>query len=139
MGIFGIITDNNMSATLFIEETRKRLANSNLIKNPFIGKIKTFELDNNLLLHIVSMKPIYFNFTIFGWIIAASIFFIWGLNWFILPGILLGCVGIFWSKYFYRWLFIKGLKRAGYNGVIKKIDNTQVIEQMVDEEFLKGG
>ena len=135
MALFGVTTSSHEAALEFVKKTNERLNNHNLVKNPFIGKIKTVNYQDRVL-HIVSMRPVYFNFTPYCWALAICMFVIKGFtwSWLCLPGIILGCVGIFWSKYFYRWLFIKGLKKAGYPGDIKNISTSEIIEGVIFKE-----
>jgi hypothetical protein len=80
------------------------------------------------------MRPIYFNFSIFGWLSAGIIFFFWGWRWFMVPGILLGLLGFFWRKEFYIWVFKKGLRKAGYLAATQELDKDEIIKYVILKE-----
>ena len=130
MAVFGVLVDPGLEVLDFVAKTNHRLEDSNLVKNPFKGGIKTVLHDGRLLC-VVSMRPVYFNFTVFGWLLAASVFFIWGVSWWILPGVILGSLGIFWHKSFFLFMMKKGMRKAGYTGQFKEINANTIIEYAI--------
>lgn len=129
MVIFGVITKNEQIITDYIQATNTRLSEVNMVNNPFHGNVKTKELKDGRILHIVTMKPLYFNFTIYGWLITAGILVMsGGWNFWALPGIILGCLGFFWTAPFYKFMYQKALKKAGYRDKIEKATNIEIIE-----------
>ena len=131
MAIFALIIDRCATSSKFLEETELRLKSANMMKNPFIAKIKRILIENNKELIIFSISVIYPNYSIFGWFIAIPIFFIWGFNLFFYLGIALGCLGIFWRKEFYIFMLKKGLKKAGYTARI----DTLTIEEAFNKIY----
>lgn len=121
MAKFVIITQRDDFSTRFFVETRERLKASNYMKNPFTGGITSLALDSSQDVHIVRINPIFFNFSIFGWISALGILYIFGPVWMIYPPLFIGLLGFFWSKWFFIFVIKKGLKKAGYKGAVEVV------------------
>ncbi len=131
MVVFGLITEDNQIIQDFINDTNKRLDNNNLVKNPFVGKVYGFKINETQLLHIVIINPIYFNVTYFGWLYVIGVYFILGLTYWLIPGFILGSMGIFWALCFYRYIYKKGLVKAGYLGYIEHMQKDGIIENIM--------
>lgn len=41
--------------------------------------------------------------------------------------------GFFWSKYFFRFVFVKGLRKAGYVGFVKYVNDVKALEMSIYE------
>lgn len=138
MAVFGLILDNLETTKNFIKMVEENSKTNNVVLNPFTTKLKTVKLDpfmdRNKILVIVSIKPVYFNFTIIGWFMMIGSFFIWGLSYYALPGFILGSLGIFWRKEFYRFMFKLGLRKKKYAGRCENAD----LDYILDETVFRG-
>jgi len=130
MAMYGILLDKDKAVAKWIAETTKRTQEENFLKNPFKTKIK-FWLKKKQLLLLMDITPIYFNYTIFGWVMSAGTLLMFGLGWWVWPGIILGCLGFFWTSEFYFEMTKLGLRRAGYKGKIKRMRLGEVIREVV--------
>jgi hypothetical protein len=50
--------------------------------------------------------------------------------WLIIPGVL-SLTGFFWSASFYKWVFRKGLKKAGYAGRLEFISAARALREVL--------
>lgn len=128
MTIFGIEVENNPEAKSFFLKTKDRLQEANLVTNPFKGDIRK---KSNL--YIVYIEPVYVHFTPIIWGICIGSFIIFGYRWVQIPLALIGCLYIFWTRYFFYYFMKKGLKKEGYNGTTKMIN----IKDIVINEVIK--
>ena len=133
MALFGAITLNEDSAASYVTKTNEKFSDYNIVKNPFKGSIITKDIGDGELLHVVNISPLYFAYPIFGWLAVFIVFFMGGFrwNWLMLPGIILGSLCIFWTKYFYMLIYKIGIKKNGYKGKLRFIRNTKVIELLL--------
>ena len=131
MAMFAIETDDSSIVQDFCRDTDKRLFNSDMVKNPFIGKVKTIKQKDKLL-SIFDMRPVYPNFTAYVGIPMAVVMalFVHSYIWFIFPFALL-MAGYFWNPSFMFWMAKKGIKHAGYTGPIKRVSLEDALRQFV--------
>ena len=54
-----------------------------------------------------------------------------GLTWWVLPGALLGCFGVFWTRNFFYFMCVKGLRKAGYRGPVVMLKPKAIIEAVI--------
>lgn len=127
MAIFGVETEEDALVQELVVETNVRLQDTNLIKNPFRGGIKGYP-DS---MYVLMLEPIYFNFTWFIWVAAIGLYFWLGLSYWLIPPAILGCLGIFWSKYFFYFMFKMGLKRKGYRGKTTLLSTAETLKRVV--------
>lgn len=103
----------------FRNDTNKRLKEENLLTNPFKGFVEFIPPDSL----ICFIKPIYPNFSYLGSLYIFGIIafngFVW-TNWFI-PGIIVQALYVFWSNAFFSFALSKGLKKAGYKGILERL------------------
>jgi hypothetical protein len=139
MATFGVVVEPVPAVEEFITKTKTRLLDNNMVRNPFRGDIKTLFYTDTTVKKIVLiyMRPLYMDFSIFGWITLFSTWYIWGFIWYLfIPGLLVGCSGIFWRKEFYYYIFKLGLKKAGYTGSIKLISSKDILEKIYFSEVI---
>jgi len=139
MVLFGLETNKEEKLTKFVRDTNERINDNNMVKNPFTGKVTTKNLPDNRMLHIVEISPIYMNFTIFGWLLCFIFFFLRGFTWWLAPGIVLGCLGIFWTAPFFRMMYKKGMRKAGYLNDVKSIKHKEIILMLCNMEAKEDG
>lgn len=131
MPLFVVKTENNPEVKQWFNETRLRSKEASLIKNPFKWKLKVIKTGKDLLI-VCDVQPVIFNFSIFGWVTAFTVFFIWGLHWVVWLGVLVGMMTYFWTSEFYyhmTWLALR--KKARYEGSIKRIKFSELIREVV--------
>ena len=130
--IFGVVGELDDNLEQFMQATDNRLKNNNMLVNPFRGKIISFNLNTTTKElktgYAIYIKPLYFNFSYYGWLMALGVYLIWGISWFMLPGIIIGALGIFWSKFFYYIMLKLGAKKSGYNGELKFISAEKILK-----------
>lgn len=112
----------------FIDDTTARLKLDNVYKNPFRGRIKKFTKKE---IYVIEVNPLVFNFSLFGWPMAVGVFIVFGPTLWVLPGLLLGCAGVFWSRKFFYHFCVKGLRKAGYNGPVVMLKDRDIIRKVV--------
>lgn len=130
MVVFGVLTERNDIVASYVSTTNAKLKEANMLLNPFEGDVRLVKQEKGDDLHIVNISPLYFNFTIFGWFFVLAVFFFnkFHFSWLMIPGIILCCLGIFWMKMFYVFIYKKGLRKIGFKGKIKIISNEEVIK-----------
>jgi hypothetical protein len=112
----------------FIDDTAERLKNPNPYTNPLKGSIRKCLAKETF---VISMEPLYFNFTPYFWLTTAVGILFWGFTpWLLIP-VSLGCLGVFWSKHFFYWVCVRGLRKAGYVGPVMILNNKQIIERLI--------
>ena len=129
MAVFGVLLKKDNKAKAFFEMVNNKLENLTLVENPFIARIiEVKEKKDGLTLYIIIMKPIYFNFCVFGWIVALTSTIFLGVNWLLIPSILLGLGSIFWMSRFYYYILKLGLKKNGFQGKLRYITPKDILE-----------
>lgn len=127
--ILSIKTEGGDVVKRFAEDTDARLKGESFIKNPFNGGAKLIE--NTV---IVDITPIFPSVWIVGAaVLGAELFFI-GLYWwvFIFPAFV-AVYTFLRSRYFLFWGFRKGLRKAGYAGETRLLDNQDVLRVILWE------
>jgi hypothetical protein len=136
MAICSILTENNIDVVDYNRESNIRLNKTNIVKNPFVGRIYTLDViqqkDKLKLLNIIDMQPLYPNVSYYGFLIAFGVWFIFGYNIIVTLGILMGCLGIFWTSYIWALFYYIGLKKKGYNGYFKIISNSESLKLVLE-------
>lgn len=139
MALFGVLVENTEKVRVFIEEVKENFKNTNYIKNPFTADIKKFIVTdrNNTVknLYVFSIIPIYFNFSIFGWLFCIGILFWRGLSFLLIPGVLVGSLGAFYSSHFYYLMFRYALKKKGYKGSAKMVGPKEIVNELHFRRF----
>ena len=130
MAIYGMMLEKQDAVSKWIAETDKRSKEENFFKNPFKLRMK-FWLRKKEVLLIMDIKPLYFNFSVFGWFMSAGALFMFGFGWWLWPGIILGCLGVFWTADFYFFMAKLGLRKAGYKGKIKRLKLGDIIREVI--------
>lgn len=131
MALFVLRTESRPEVRRWLDETRLRSQEKSLIKNPFKWKLKVIKTGKELLI-VCGVEPVFFNFSIFGWVTALAVFFIWGIHWVVWLGVLVGMLSYFWTAEFYyhmTWLALR--KKAKYRGSIKRVKLAELIEEVV--------
>jgi hypothetical protein len=134
MATFGIIIENTPVVERYMADVKDRLEDSNMLRNPFKGYCLSFDIKNagqNGLLrgYATKVQPLYPNFTPYGFLASLGIYIVWGMNIWIIPGIFIGILGVFWSKYFYYYIYKLGLKKVGYTGYMKLLSAEEVMDR----------
>jgi len=136
MVAFGVeVKGDNPKLLRYIKNTNKNLRANDVLKNPFNGVIL-----NAQEFLAVYINPIYFNFPkyvcilLMGMGLVLRIYAIW--FWVIFFVFLL--LNSFWSSWFYYIILKIGLKKVGYNDIIKYISPKNTLERLIiwDKEKL---
>jgi hypothetical protein len=112
---------------LHIKKINENLKGSNIIKNPFMGFIKTFNVEDQTLI-IIKMQPLYFNFPIFLLLGGIGSGLVFGLLWFTTLPICMGSLSIFWSPIFFRTMFNLSLRKIEPKPEITYIKQSEALE-----------
>lgn len=127
MVIFGIsLSEENKAFEEFVAETNERIKDNNVVRNPFTGRI--IKLDHIPGTYLIQISPLYPNYTPYIWIIGIFLFYFRGPHWLHIPIIILGCLGLFWSRYFYYWMFRLGAKKKGSNSKLSLLSDRKTLE-----------
>jgi len=129
MVAFGFKTQKSEIVDKFVKDTDKRLNSSNFMKNPFNGMIRKIAEIGDESFYGVHMKPIYFPFYWFGLLLAFGAWFFmdFQITWFMLPGLLIFLLGIFYSSEFFYTCMKIGVRKARYKDKIKRVSKNEVI------------
>ena len=125
MAVFGVILDNNHAVKKYIKGIKDRVEYLSFIENPFI-----FNIINKGDLYIIIIKPLYFNFCMFGWLIVLSMLIFIGWSYWLIPPVLLGLGSVFWWSRFYYYMFKLGLKKNGYRGKLRYLTARDILENI---------
>jgi len=132
MSLYAFKTDNDLTVLDWVKATKKRGEEHNLLKNPFYWNIKSLTVPGDKSLFVVvDAKPVYFNFSWFGWITGVAVLFVWGMHWIVIPCMILGCLGIFWTAEFLFLMNKKALRKHGYTGFIKRLKHSETIRELI--------
>jgi hypothetical protein len=139
MAVVAAQLDFNDSSKGYIYNLGDKLNEPNMLLNPFTGGLhyEPYAKDNKPRVRVlVLIKPIYPNFSIFGWMTAIVIYLLWGWSygWILLP-VGIGCLGFFYTDYFYMLMLWAGLKKNGYKGKIRFLSYEEVASYFI----LRGG
>lgn len=132
MVFFAIETDKNAAIKEFMAETDKRLQNSNIVQNPFMGFTYLLETVRDKYTYVIKMAPVYPP-VYWGGILGVIVTLVLagGLTWWLTPSVLIMSAGIFWSKPFFYSMLKYALQRKGYKGPMRIIDNDTIITKLV--------
>ena len=130
MAMYGMMLEKQDAVSKWIAQTNERTKEESFLKNPFKTKMK-FWLRKKEVLLLIDIQPLYFNFTIFGWLLAVGTLIAFGFGWWLIPGIVLGCLGVFWTADFYFLMAKLGLRKAGYTGKVKRLKLSEIIREVI--------
>lgn len=127
MATFGVKVKDCKEARQFFKETNERLQNKDMMINPFYGGVKKLRH-----YYLIQMKPVYPNFTLIVWFIFFCTVMVFGYKLYVhIPMVVVGLLGIFWTRHFFFFMMKKGLKKAGYNDYVLMVDIHKLIEEEV--------
>lgn len=136
MAVFCVLLEKRKEVKDFFFFVKDKLSSNNLINNPFLGNIRLFDKKEEYVL-ILSMKPLYPNFSFFGWLILfAMILFFNSFSYLMIIPFILGLLGFFWSSTFFYIMACLGLRKKGYCGKIKRVPVSKALEKVVFEGFV---
>jgi hypothetical protein len=97
MIFFGVETEDREEITRYFQDTKRKLAGGNFLKNPFIGDICWFPREGKKT-YILGLNCIYPRFYWFTALICVGIFFmaVW-TPWILLPGGVT-MLAVFWTR-----------------------------------------
>jgi len=130
MVLYAFRTNRELVVEAWVKRTNKSLSGTNMLTNPFNGRVKQLGTKEGLVV-VVDIRPLYPNFSVFGWMTAVVLFVLFGLSWWLLPCVFIGCLGVFWSNHFYFWVTKKSLRRVLYDGSIKRLSLSDLVREVV--------
>lgn len=131
MAVVGVLVDGCEDVEEFVCAMSDKLGDNNLVSNPFRGRVRRYPVEGGVLVVLV-ISPVYFNFSVFGWVVGAIFYFIRGWNWYVMGAAAgLVCLGVFWSSWFYGVMLKAGLKKWGYRGKIKKLSRDEIVDSLI--------
>jgi len=122
MAVFIIRVEKEKAALEFIDETNKRLSDSDLAKNPFYGSLKGLDHNDGYLV-LVEMTPIWpvTPFVYLAILTAIGILLFHGPYMLYVIPFFFFAITWLWTE---TWLYIMlrlGLRKKGYIGKVKKL------------------
>jgi hypothetical protein len=126
LSLFAIRTQEFSRRKEWEKALKDRTKGVSVLKNPFETEFITIKADNDLM-HVFDVRPLWFNFSIFGWLAGLGSLFIVGPSWFLIPSCIVGSMGLFWSPQFVRLGLRRGLRRYGYVGPIRNVKLSEVV------------
>lgn len=116
-------------AKQFMKDTKERLQRpTNFISNPFRDQ-KFYSLNDTH--YAINMVPIWPHFYMYGWFGAALAGLLSWPLWVVAIGIIIGCTGIAYSSPFYFLMLKAGLRKAGYNGKVKRLTEEALLRRVL--------
>lgn len=135
MSIFALIVEKG--GVNIINKIKEHLKETNFIKNPFVAKTKTiFVMEKNKAVQaeIIDIKPVYPNVTLFVALIGFAGFMLSGLWGFLLVMFIALLLSLFWTKYFYIFMFKRSLRKGNYKGPIRILSPGEIIQEVYFNE-----
>ena len=130
MSLYSFKTDHSTAVIKWVNATKKRGQDNNLLKNPFVWNIKTFKRKEDLFV-VIDAKPLLPNFSFMGWICGLFVLIIGGVTAWLIPCMILGCLHIFWTGEFMFFATSKALRKHGYSGPIKRLKHSEIIRELI--------
>lgn len=130
MAYFGVETEESEIINSFVINTNQRLQKQDVVKNPF-SEGKVVKIRNGLFVYI---KAVYLNISLYAFLFSfILISILTKLEWSVWYGIpaffLLMC--FFWSKYFFYLMMRWGVRKNGYKGKFKIINNEECFKRLI--------
>lgn len=118
MAVFAVEAEPDPTIVNFFIDTNRRLQGNNLLRNPFVGGI-FWPGEGNIFVFV--MDPIWPRFFYFGWLWAIGAIVLGvPLAW-VWPGVVIGCLGFFWSGAFMYIMLRIAIKKAGYKDRVRMV------------------
>ena len=130
MSLYAVKVDKDESVDIWIKATLIRSKVENFLKNPFKWRIKKVSRGGEWIL-VFDVSVLFPNFSVFGWISAIAILFVWGWTRWAIPGIAVGSTGFFWRPVFFYWMTRKALRNTGYKGPIKRLWLKAIVKEVI--------
>ena len=130
MSLYSLKTEDSVFVRQWVKATKKRGEDNNLLKNPFVWNIKTFKRKADLFV-VVDAKPLLPNFSIMGWVCGLFVIMIWGVTFWLIPCMVLGCLHVFWTGEFLFLMTKKALRKHWYSGPIKRLKHSEIIRELI--------
>jgi hypothetical protein len=130
MPIFAVDFDIDKAKEIepYLEATNENLKSSDMVRNPFTGKVTIRE--NTA---IIDMTPMYPNPLWIGAVALIPVIVFGGFRlsfWLLLPGFFLIATVPHTTWFVYK-MFKKGAKRKGYTGSLKRIGKDEIIKRYI--------
>jgi len=130
MSLYSFKTENSLNVTDWVKATKKRGEENNLLKNPFNWNIKIIKRKADLFV-VVDARCLLPNFSFMGWVCGLFVLMIWGPTFWLIPCLILGCLGLFWTAEFMFLMTKKALRKHGYSGPIKRLKHSETIRELI--------
>ena len=113
----------------YFKKVHEKLHEKDLVRNAFTGGVKKFGGG----LYGVHMRPIYPPVYIIGllYVVVFLFFNRFQWSWWLLPGIIVGLTGVFYSAWFFYTMLYFGLRKLGYEGKIHFLTCSQFMRRLV--------
>lgn len=139
MALLTIKAEKNKELLEYIKSIKTNLKDSNYIRNPFIGYIKTFsDIEEENTIIVLKMTPIYFNFPLLLLVTGLCTLVVFGLHWYSILQLCIGSLSIIWTPQFFYMGFKMGAKKFNYKGELFLISHKEAIEYLVSSLYKKG-
>lgn len=125
--VLKVLTDRTLDERAFFMDVKKRMEESDLVKNPFRGRLDMVSTEKEIITVIV-LDPFYPD------IIPKIGFFLAGVSalfgWWVLfsAGLFLGATYLLWTEKFYFWVLKRARKKQGLSGSIKRLGDKEAWE-----------
>jgi len=137
MAAFGVMVEDDEKVGDCVSKIESGLLDHNIVRNPFSGLIVQYGMvdgGKKKRLIVMVIKPVYQNFSVFGWIpVFLSLYFFGMVWWILLPSFFLISLGVFWSRHFYAFIMKKSLKKHGYKGDVKILSAADCVGLLIEE------
>jgi hypothetical protein len=129
MPVVKLRTDKTLEERAFFQKISDRMQGSDLVKNPFKGRLDMVSTDRDLIT-VINLDPIYPDLIpkVGLFLAGVSAFFGW---WFIMIcGLCLGLTSVLWTDRFFFFLLKRARKKEGLKGSIKLLNNKEAWEEV---------
>jgi hypothetical protein len=127
MAIVGFIIEKDKKIDEFVETMNNKLQNPNMFNNPFVGAIKKDKDFILLYLRLIWINPVYIAFILTLTIILGRSYI---SLWFLALAFPFWLGAFAFTKTFTMIALYFSLKRIGYKGKIKFLNDTQLLMRL---------
>jgi len=128
--LYSFKTDKSNVVAEWLKATKERGKNDSMIKNPFLWRIKRLTRKGKFVV-VVETTILFPNFSWIGWMMGAMIILVFGATKWLIPCLVLGCLGVFWTSEFFFLMTKKALRKSGYSGPIKRLKHSDTIREVI--------
>lgn len=131
MALFVVRVEDRKCVRQWFSDTQERSKEDSVLRNPLKWRLNSIKQGKSLLL-VCDVEPVFFNFSVFGWVSGVAVFLIWGYHWVLWPCVIIGMMTYFWTAdFFFQMTKLALRKKAKYSGPVKRVKLAELIREVV--------